>query len=99
MYPSRFGYESPKTVEEAVALLDAHGGEAKVLAGGQSLVPMMRLRFAAPEMIIDINGILSFFDLDVRKPDATGKMVVGEHLSYERKVIIRLSELSYILYA
>ena len=48
--------------------------------------------------IIDINGILSFFDLDVRKPDATGKMVVGEHLSYERKVI-RLSELSYILYA
>ena len=36
--------------------------------------------------IIDINGILSFFDLDVRKPDATGKMVVGEHLAYERKV-------------
>ena len=57
MYPSRFGYESPKTVEEAVALLDAHAGEAKVLAGGQSLVPMMRLRFAAPEMIVDINGI------------------------------------------
>jgi hypothetical protein len=36
--------------------------------------------------IIDINGILSFFDLDVRKPDASGKLVVGEHLSYERKV-------------
>ena len=51
MYPSRFGYESPKTVEEAVAILDASGGEAKILAGGQSLVPMLKLRFAAPEML------------------------------------------------
>jgi hypothetical protein len=48
--------------------------------------------------IIDINGILSFFDLDVRKPDATGKMVVGEHLSYERKVMY-LGEFSCIFYA
>jgi hypothetical protein len=36
--------------------------------------------------IIDINGILSFFDLDIRKPDGSGKLVVGEHLAYERKV-------------
>ena len=75
MYPSRFGYESPKTVEEAVALLDAHGGEAKVLAGGQSLVPMMRLRFAAPEMIIDINGIE---DLHYNRVDPDGTQSVAD---------------------
>jgi aerobic carbon-monoxide dehydrogenase medium subunit len=43
MYPSRFNYESPKSVEEAIGLLTAGGGEAKVLAGGQSLVPMLKL--------------------------------------------------------
>lgn len=57
MYPSRFGYEAPKTVEEAIAILDQSGGEAKILAGGQSLVPMLKLRFAAPEMLVDINQI------------------------------------------
>ena len=73
MYPSRFGYELPKTVEEAVALLDAHGGEAKVLAGGQSLVPMMRLRFAAPEMLIDINGVPHIVkQIEVKSPSARG---------------------------
>jgi CO/xanthine dehydrogenase FAD-binding subunit len=46
MYPSRLGYAAPKTVEEAIALLHAGNGEAKVLAGGQSLVPMLKLRFA-----------------------------------------------------
>jgi len=57
MYPSRFRYESPSTVEEAVRLLAAGGGEAKILAGGQSLIPMMKLRFAAPQTVVDINGI------------------------------------------
>jgi carbon-monoxide dehydrogenase medium subunit len=80
MYPSRFGYESPKTVEEAVALLDAHGGEAKVLAGGQSLVPMMRLRFAAPEMIIDINGIE---DLHYNRVDPDGTVRIGALCRHE----------------
>lgn len=70
MYPSRFGYESPKTIEEAVALLDRGAGEAKVLAGGQSLVPMMKLRFASPEMLVDINNIpgLRYLRVD---PDGT----------------------------
>ena len=80
MYPSRFGYESPKTVEEAVALLDAHGGEAKVLAGGQSLVPMMRLRFAAPEMIVDINGIE---DLHYNRVEADGTVRIGALCRHE----------------
>jgi aerobic carbon-monoxide dehydrogenase medium subunit len=63
VYPARFRYEAPRTVEEAVALLSAGEGEAKVLAGGQSLVPLLKLRFAAPELLVDINGIpaLSYY--------------------------------------
>ncbi|MDN5934081.1 MAG: FAD binding domain-containing protein, partial [Pseudonocardia sp.] len=57
MYPSRFRYEAPHSLDEARALLTEHGDEAKVLAGGQSLVPLLKLRFAAPELLVDINGI------------------------------------------
>jgi len=74
MYPSRFKYEAPSTVVEAIALLSAGGGEAKVLAGGQSLLPMMKLRFANPEMIIDINNLEG---LDYHTRDAHGKIRIG----------------------
>ncbi|MEY3147151.1 MAG: hypothetical protein RL688_370 [Actinomycetota bacterium] len=74
MYPTRFNYESPKSIAEAIALLHQGGGEAKVLAGGQSLVPMMRLRFAAPEMIVDINNIPG---LDYLTVDADGTIHIG----------------------
>ena len=46
MYPSRFRYEAPRSLDEAIDLLHDGGGEAKVLAGGQSLVPLLKLRFA-----------------------------------------------------
>jgi carbon-monoxide dehydrogenase medium subunit len=55
--PAAFDYHAPETVEEAVALLGAHGDRAKVLAGGQSLVPMMNMRLARPEVVVDINRI------------------------------------------
>lgn len=74
MYPTRFNYESPKSIAEAIDLLHQGGGEAKVLAGGQSLVPMMRLRFAAPEMIVDINNIPG---LDYLTVDADGTIHIG----------------------
>ncbi len=48
MKPSRFAYEAPATLDECVALLAEHGDDAKPLAGGQSLVPLMNLRLAAP---------------------------------------------------
>jgi carbon-monoxide dehydrogenase medium subunit len=48
MYPARFEYFAPTTVEEAVSILERYGDEAKVLAGGQSLIPLMKLRFASP---------------------------------------------------
>ncbi len=49
MLPSRFEYHRAGSLEEALSLLSTHGDDAKVLAGGQSLIPMMKLRFANPD--------------------------------------------------
>lgn len=57
MYPAPFRYEAPKSLDEALDLLRSYGDEAKILAGGQSLIPMMKLRFATPELLVDINGV------------------------------------------
>ena len=57
MFPSPFDYVVASSVEEAVSLLQQHGEEAKLLAGGHSLLPMMKLRLAAPSMLIDIGRI------------------------------------------
>jgi 2-furoyl-CoA dehydrogenase FAD binding subunit len=55
--PVAFDYERPESVEEAVALLREHGDEAKVLAGGQSLMPMLNMRLARPSVVVDINRL------------------------------------------
>ena len=57
MIPSRFDYVAPSTLDDAVTLLREHGGEAKVLSGGQSLIPMLKLRLATPTVLVDINRI------------------------------------------
>jgi carbon-monoxide dehydrogenase medium subunit len=57
MIPPRFEYFAPSSVDEAVQLLDRFAGEAKVLAGGQSLLPVMKLRLAEPKALVDINRI------------------------------------------
>jgi carbon-monoxide dehydrogenase medium subunit len=57
MIPRSFEYFSPRTLDEAVALLKKLGPEAKLLSGGQSLIPMMKLRLVSPEYIVDINRI------------------------------------------
>jgi carbon-monoxide dehydrogenase medium subunit len=57
VYPARFEYFAPTALEEACELLDRFDGEAKVLAGGQSLIPLMKLRFAAPEALVDLNTV------------------------------------------
>jgi carbon-monoxide dehydrogenase medium subunit len=57
MIPPSFEYLRPKTVPEAVAMLEQHGDEAKILSGGQSLIPMMKLRLARPGFLVDINRI------------------------------------------
>lgn len=73
MTPGAFDYHRPKSVEEAVGLLANLGDEAKVLAGGHSLVPMMKLRLAEPAHLIDINGIAGL--KGVREEDGT--IVIG----------------------
>lgn len=57
MFPSRFDYVAPDTVEEVLSTLAQHGDEAKVLAGGQSLIPLMKLRFASPGLLVDLNRV------------------------------------------
>ena len=57
MIPAAFEYESPSTLEEALRLLGRHGDEAKILAGGHSLLPMMKLRLAAPRYVVDIGRL------------------------------------------
>jgi len=80
MYPSRFGYEAPKTLEEAIAILDSYAGEAKIISGGQSLIPMIKLRFSAPEMLVDINGIAG---LDYHRVDPDGSIHIGALCRHE----------------
>ncbi len=57
MIPGSFDYVAAKSVSEAVALLEQHGDEAKILAGGHSLIPVLRFRLASPSVLIDINRI------------------------------------------
>ena len=57
MIPPQFEYSAPETLDEAISLLGEHGPDAVVLAGGQSLIPLMKLQLALPEHVVDINGI------------------------------------------
>ena len=88
MYPSRFRYEAPRSLDEAVALLRDGGDDAKVLAGGQSLVPLMKLRFASPELVVDINNLPG---LDYHRADPDGTLHVGalcRHVTLERSSLL-----------
>jgi aerobic carbon-monoxide dehydrogenase medium subunit len=80
MYPSRFDYDAPSTLEEAISILDQGSGEAKVMAGGQSLIPMLKLRFASPERVVDINGIP---DLEYHRIDPDGSLRIGALCRHE----------------
>lgn len=82
MIPPRFEYHVPKSVAEAVALLGQLGSEAKLLAGGHSLLPMMKLRFAQPEHLIDINRIP-----ELRGIRQEGAMVVIGAMTVENELI------------
>ncbi|MEM7222941.1 MAG: xanthine dehydrogenase family protein subunit M [Pseudomonadota bacterium] len=57
MIPGSFAYHQPDSLEEALSLLSRFGDEARVLAGGHSLIPMMKLRLAAPEQLVDLQGV------------------------------------------
>jgi carbon-monoxide dehydrogenase medium subunit len=66
MLPAAFEYYAPELLDEALSLLDRFGDEAKVLAGGQSLIPLLKLRLASPRYIIDLNRIGSLDFLEER---------------------------------
>ncbi len=57
MIPRQFEYHAPQSVPEAIALLQKHGDEAKLLAGGHSLIPMMKISFSLAEHLIDIGNV------------------------------------------
>jgi carbon-monoxide dehydrogenase medium subunit len=89
MYPSRFRYEAARSLDQAVRLLHDGGDEAKVLAGGQSLIPLMKLRFASPELLVDINTIPG---LDYHRADPDGTIHVGalcRHADLERSELLK----------
>jgi carbon-monoxide dehydrogenase medium subunit len=92
MYPSRFNYEAPRSLDEATALLHDGGDYAKVLAGGQSLVPLMKLRFASPDLIVDINNVPG---LDYHRADPDGTLRIGalcRHATLERSDLLKGSQ-------
>ncbi|RPI21736.1 MAG: xanthine dehydrogenase family protein subunit M [Actinobacteria bacterium] len=66
MYPRAFDYVAPRSKEEALDVLAERGDEVKVLAGGQSLIPMMKLRLASPSTLVDINNIPELNSIDLR---------------------------------
>ncbi len=89
MYPSRFRYEAPRSLDEAIGLLRDGGDDAKVLAGGQSLVPLMKLRFASPELVVDINNVPG---LDYHRQDQDGTIRIGalcRHVHLERSELLQ----------
>lgn len=86
MYPASFEYLRPSTINEALTLLSRHGDDAKLLAGGHSLIPAMKLRLAQPKVVIDIGriGNLSY----IRKTD--GVIAIGAMTSHRDVVMSNL---------
>jgi len=92
MYPSRFRYEAPGSLDEAIGLLRSGGDYVKVLAGGQSLIPLMKLRFAAPELIVDINNLPG---LGYHRSDPDGTLRIGalcRHADLEHSALLASSQ-------
>jgi aerobic carbon-monoxide dehydrogenase medium subunit len=88
MYPPRFDYLAPRSVEEALDVLGERGDDAKVLAGGQSLIPLLKLRFAAPEVLIDINRLPGLDTVS----EENGWLRIGplvRHRDAERSTLLR----------
>jgi len=83
MLPAAFDYRSPASLDETLSLLAQHGDAAKVMAGGQSLIPLLKLRFARPELVVDIGRLPSMNG--IRRDD--GHIAIGalaRHIDIER---------------
>jgi carbon-monoxide dehydrogenase medium subunit len=83
MFPAAFDYRAPSTLDEALSVLNEHGDDAKVMAGGQSLIPLLKLRFAQPGMLVDIGRLPGLSG--IRRHD--GRLAIGaltRHVDIER---------------
>lgn len=83
MFPAAFDYAAPATLGEALALLKKHGDDAKIMAGGQSLIPLLKLRFAQPALVIDIGRLPSMAGIGRHN----GQLSIGalaRHVDVER---------------
>jgi len=88
--PGAFDYHSPTSLDEALSLLEQHSGDAKILAGGQSLIPAMRFRLAVPAILIDINRLADLRYIEERADHlAIGAMTLERSL--EEAPVIRQS--------
>jgi CO/xanthine dehydrogenase FAD-binding subunit len=95
MKPARFEYYDPRNLQEALEILDAHPDDGKILAGGQSLMPLLNMRLARPKIVVDINRIE---ELDYVRATETGvaiganarqRALQTERLIRERLVLLR----------
>ena len=88
MYPASFEYHAPATIEEALSLLERYGDEGKILAGGQSLIPLMKLRFASPRALVDLNRVQGLDSIG----EDDGHLAIGalvRHKDCERSEALR----------
>jgi len=90
MKPVSFDYFAPTTVNEAVALLEEHGDDAKILAGGQSLVPMMNFRLVRPTCLVDINHIRDLAYIH-EKDDRLHIGAITRHRDLETSTLVQQS--------
>lgn len=89
MKPAKFEYFAPTSLAEALGLLEEHGDDAKVLAGGQSLMPMLNMRLARPKVVADINRIPG---LDYISPTPDGGLAIGaltRQRSVEKSTVVK----------
>jgi CO/xanthine dehydrogenase FAD-binding subunit len=87
MKPAKFEYVSPSTVEAAIEALVASNGEGKVLAGGQSLLPLLNFRMARPSVLVDLNGIKGLSYIEDRK-DRIAIGALTRHRELEHSALI-----------
>lgn len=88
MFPGAFDYRAPSSLEEAVGLLRQHGDDAKVMSGGQSLLPLLKLRLASPALVIDIGRVPGLVGIESRG----GGLRIGartRHVDIERSGALR----------
>ena len=88
MIPAAFDYHSPKSLADALTLLEQHAGDAKILAGGQSLIPAMRFRLAMPTVLIDISRVDNLRYIEERGDHLAIGAMTREHAIEDSPIVV-----------